>query len=98
MLLEAVHDLGFVHDIMDHGDAGDLGEGAGQHAGLVLVGADRLGEHEDPPFAQARRGADEELHLRHPFVERQGGGAELHLGPASRGGKAAGAELGRGRA
>ena len=76
--------IAFLQQIVPQVDAGDLGEGAGQSAGLVFMGRDRIRHHIDVLATEGLRGADEEFHLLHLLVTGEGGGLEFLLHPTLR--------------
>ncbi|MNR37372.1 hypothetical protein D3C85_1553820 [compost metagenome] len=68
-------------------DAGDFGEGAGQHLGFVLVRGDGFGHHADlvdPLGFEFGRGVDEPFHLGHLLVLGQRRRLELRIDPLLR--------------
>ncbi|NBC88668.1 MAG: hypothetical protein GVX90_04095 [Alphaproteobacteria bacterium] len=82
LLLQALDQFAFADQFVDHADVGDYAEGAGQHAGFVLVRVDRLRDHVDLFAAKRRGGTDEKREFGHLLIVREGRRLEFDPGPA----------------
>ncbi|MCY1446638.1 hypothetical protein D9M71_632210 [compost metagenome] len=79
--LQLFHHVAFLQQVVGQLDPGDLGEGLGQHLGLILVGGDGFRHHFDAHPAKRLSRLDEPLQLFELLIGRQGGRLEFTADP-----------------
>ena len=80
--LQLLDDVALLNEVVGDLQAGDVGEGAGEHLGFVGVRGQRLGDHADAHAPQRRRRFGEPGQFGKLLIAGEGGGLKLLIDPA----------------